>query len=163
MTACGKLYRKDINIGCGGFYSSEWLGIDKDKDSFARVLHDLDNSYLPFKDKCVSFIMIKCTIAHVKYPKKLIEECKRVAVHGIGMIACGNRCKKHKKKYNKDKLILLTNDPVLQKECIEKYKYWLDSEAESLGYNKSKREKYVKMYPYDITNEYNPFRTQNVP
>lgn len=61
MLSSGKLYRKDLNLGCGGFYSSDWLGVENDKDSYARVFHDLDSPYLPFKDKSVSFIMIICT------------------------------------------------------------------------------------------------------
>ena len=126
MTSSGKLYRKDLNLGCGDFYSSDWLGVDNDKDSLARVFHDLDSPYLPFKDKSVSFIIIICTIAHVKNPSNLIEECKRVAVDGVGIIPCGKRCEHHENEYNKQDLIYLTKEEDKINSCKEKYFYWID-------------------------------------
>ena len=44
MTSSGKIYRKDLNLGCGGFYSSDWLGVDNDKDSsLFRLKRPMDN------------------------------------------------------------------------------------------------------------------------
>lgn len=140
-----KLYRKDLNLGCGGEYYDGWLGVDIVKDSFARLYHDLNRPYLPFKDKCVSFVVIKRTIAYINHPEKLIEECKRVAVDGIGIIPCYcETCKSIlsdreitksilfdqfpiNSNYNKPQIIFLTQDKDKRKECIAKFGHWTNN------------------------------------
>ncbi|HWQ95772.1 MAG TPA: hypothetical protein VN368_00215 [Candidatus Methylomirabilis sp.] len=119
------VYRKNLNLGCGDIYSSGWLRVDIDRDSFARLFYDLNLPYLPFKDKSFSFVMLSCVIAHIKNSEKHIKERKDIVVDGIGIIPY-EKCRRHKTEYNKLDLIFLTEDKVRKKKCSEKYNYWIE-------------------------------------
>jgi len=68
-----------LDLGCGKFKRSEFIGVDIEKFDCVDIIADL-NQPLPFKDNSVGQIYCSHTLEHIRDPHHLIDEIYRVCI-----------------------------------------------------------------------------------
>lgn len=71
-----------INIGCGDVKIPGAIGVDRNPESKADVIHDLDIHPWPFPDNAFSKVICSHVLEHVQDPKKALEEIHRICKPG---------------------------------------------------------------------------------
>lgn len=69
-----------VEVGCGPYKQSGYLGVDLDLYSGVDLLGDLH--HLPFHDSSVDFLLTQHTLEHVEDPLQCIREIYRVVKPG---------------------------------------------------------------------------------
>jgi SAM-dependent methyltransferase len=67
-----------LNLGCGHFYREGFVNVDRDPDSPADVIHDLDRSPYPFADGSFDYIEMSHVLEHLEHTSEAMREISRI-------------------------------------------------------------------------------------
>lgn len=73
---------KVLDLGCGGTKVPGSIGVDMVHGPSVDVVHDLDTVPYPFQDNIFDAVYLNHCIEHLADPKKVLEECVRIAKPG---------------------------------------------------------------------------------
>lgn len=76
---------KILDIGCSKNKIKGAIGLDKDRESNADIVCDLE-TYLPLKSDSFELIYCKHLLEHLENPANIIKEIYRVGKHGARVI-----------------------------------------------------------------------------
>jgi len=74
-----------LNLGCGYFCREGFVNVDRDPDSPADVIHDLDRFPYPFADDSFDYIEMSHVLEHLEHTAEAMSEISRILRPG-GMV-----------------------------------------------------------------------------
>ena len=71
------LVKPALNLGCNG-WKMDAVNVDYNKRVMPDKVWDLNRFPYPFNDSSFNTIFLVATLEHLKYPKRVVQECKRL-------------------------------------------------------------------------------------
>ena len=71
----------NVDLGCGSWKQAGFTGVDKDPNSDADIIHDIEKG-LPFEDDSVDLVSASHILEHIHDTMAIMDEIWRVCKHG---------------------------------------------------------------------------------